>query len=315
MNRGSRHLRYRKSVYRRRRAKAVLIVSAIVLGILLVAFLLIGSMFSDKLEDSETPTDTTAQSNATLPSYPFERVPHVKAPLLSLEGAPTTIYRQMDTLVAAGNTALTVPMTDDNGMLLYHSSQAISGGYAIAGTSSLSLSELSELAHANGVRLCGAYVLKAAAEENNLTRSVLLAESAAVISEAFLAGIDDIVIIVPTLPTERQAELVRFAESIRSFAQNAVIGLSLPEAEINSPDAKRIDALAKSFDYLALDLRHEDAEDPVLFAEERMSTMLYYLLRYEMRVMIPALSDEEMQAKLITAVESESIDNRMTVLP
>ncbi len=315
MNRGSRHMRYRKSVYRRQRVRTVLIVTAVVLCVLLVAFLLIGSMFFKKLQSTPEPSDKDTSQPTELPTYPFEKVPHVKAPLLTLDGHSSTVYRRLEALAGAGYTALSVPLTDPSGNLLYHSDQATSGGYAIRGSSSLSLSELSAQAHASGIRLCGTYVLQAATEENDLTRSVLLAESAAVISEAFLAGFDDIAIVVPSLPLERQAEIIRFAESIRTFAKDAVIGLSLPEAEIASPDANRIDILAKSFDYLALDLRSDGAADPVAFAEERMSAMLYYLLRYEMRVMLPALSDEEAQAKLITATENESIDHWVMVLP
>jgi len=315
MNRGSRHMRYRKSVYRRQRARTVLIVTAIVLCLLLVAFFLIGSMFFNKLQDTPPPSNEDTSQNSELPTYSFEKIPHVKAPLLSLEGSPSTVYGRLASLAEAGHTALSVPLTDQFGTLAYHSDQASSGGYAIRGSSSLRLSELSAQADASGIRLCGTYVLAATTEENDLTRSVLLAESAAVISEAFLAGFDDIVIVVPSLPIEREGEIIRFSESIRTFANGAVIGLSLPEAEIASADATRIDTLAKSFDYLVLDLRSPDTEDPVAFAEERMSTMLYYLLRYEMRVMLPALSDEETQAKLITAVGNESIDNWMMVLP
>ena len=51
MNRGSRHMRYRKSVYRRQRARTVLIVTAVVLCVLLVAFFLIGNLFFEKMRD------------------------------------------------------------------------------------------------------------------------------------------------------------------------------------------------------------------------------------------------------------------------
>ena len=314
MNRPNRHMGYRKSVYRRRRARTALIVSTTVLGILLLLFFIVGNFFSDKMQSDLPESSKEETSNAPEASYPFESVRHVKAPLLSLDGGTSAVYRRLDELLAAGHTALSLPLTDANGTLQYHSEQASRGRYSIAGSSSLSLSELSDLAHLDGAYLCGTYVLNAANEEDALTRSVLLAESAAVIAEAFLSGIDDVLIVVPTLPTERQTEILRFVEDIRTLAPHATLGLSLPEDEIATPDAARIDTLAKSLDYLALDLRNKEAEDPVAFAEERMGSMLYYLLRYEMRVMIPNLSDEDAQKKLVEAVENESIDNRITVL-
>ncbi len=314
MNHNNRHMRYRKSVYRRRSIRTSLIAGGIVLCLLLVAFLLLGNLFSKKLNQTpDSPKQT--QSVEDTPPMPYEGGRHVGAPLLSLSGSKSSIYERLDALQAAGHTSVSLPLTDANGTLSYHSSLALDGNYSVKGSASLSLSELIEVAHGHGIYLCGTYVLNAAMEENTLTRSVLLAESAAVIAEAFLWGMDDIVIVVPDLPTDRQGEMIRFAESIKSFAPNAVIGFSLPATEIAAPDATRIDTLAQSFDYLALDLRGDTQDDPVAFAEGRMSAMLYYLLRYEMRVMLPSLSDEAEQAKLITAVQNESIDNWMTVNP
>ena len=316
MNRNQRHMRYRKSVYRRRNIKTGLIVGGIVLIVLVLLFLILGNIWFDKVQEEPpaptTPNTTEADSE---PPYPFEAVPHVKAPLLSLEGNSAAVYQRLEALAAAKHTAVSVPMTDKTGMLLYHSDQASEGNFTIRGTSSLTLSALSEAADADGIYLCGYYVLTAVSEENPLARSVLMAESVAVLAEAFLTGMDDVVIIAPTLSVEQQAEMIRFVESIRTLAPKAVIGLALPEAEMAAADATRIDTLAKSFDYLALDLSTYGDEAPLAFAEARMQSMLYYLLRYEMRVLLPALADEATQAALIAAVEKDSIDRWMLVLP
>lgn len=315
MNHGNRHMRYRKSVYRRRRMRVVLIVSGIVLGVLLLLFLFLGNLFFDKLNREPASKPDAPPHTETQPPLPFEAIRHVEAPLLATDGSTSEIYNRLETLIAEGHTALSISLTDANGTLLYRSTQAEQGDYTIRGTSDLSLAEVAKAAHADGVYLCGTYVLSAASEENALTRSVLLAESAAVIAEAFLDGMDDIVILAPDLPIGQQSELIRLVESIRAFAPNAVVGLSLPEAEIASPHATRIDTLAQSFDYLALDLGRFGEEDPVTFAEARMRTMLYYLLRYEMRVLLPSLPDADTNATLIDAVKSESLDNWMAILP
>lgn len=316
MNRNRRHMRYRQSVYRRHSIKTGLIVGIVVLIVLLLLFLILGNILFDKVQEEPSTPDPSLSTTTPEPSpYPFESVRHVKAPLLSLDESSSTVLQRLEALAADGQTAVSLPLTDNNGTLLYHSEQASNGNFSNRGNASLSLADLAESANADGIYLCGAYSLTAASEEDALTRSVLLSESAAVLAEAFLAGMDDVVIIVPTLPTERQAEIIRFAESIRALAPKAIIGLSLPEAEIASADATRMDTLAKSFDYLALDLSGYGDEDPIAFAEARMQSMLYYLLRYEMRVLLPSLADENTRNALIEAVEKESIDNRMLVLP
>ncbi len=315
MNRGNRHLSYRKSVYRRRRIRVVLIVIGIVLAVLLALFLILGNLFFDKVQSNPEPPKKGDTPTDVATPFPFESVRHVKASLLSVNGSTSAVLSRLRALTEAGSTAVSLPLTDASGTLLYHSEQATVGNYAIRGSASLALSDLAEAAHASGTYLCGTYVLSAASEENPLTRSVLLAESAAVLAEAFLAGVDDIVIITPSLTAEQQTELLRLLETVRAFAPNAIVGLSLPEVEIAAPDATRIDSLARAFDYLALDLTAYGEEAPVTFAESRMSTMLYYLLRYEMRVLIPALEDEMTQTALISAVEKESVDNWMLVRP
>ncbi len=314
MNRNHRHMRYRQSVYRRRSIRTALIAGIIVLVLLLLAFFLLGNLFSKKLEQSPDEPKQTQKTEAD-PPMPFESVRHVSAPLLSLSGSSSAVYNRLESLQDDGHTALSLPLTDADGTLSYHSPLASSKGYSMKGNASLSLSELIEVAHSGGTYLCGTYVLSAVNEEDALTRSVLLAESAAVIAEAFLAGMDDVVIIVPALPTDRYTEMIRFSESIKSFAPNAVIGLCLPEAEVEAPDATRMDTLAKSFDFLALDLRGNAESDPVALAEDRMSAMLYYLLRYEMRLMLPSLAEADTQTALLDAVQKESLDNWMTVAP
>ena len=315
MNRNRRHIRYRQSVYRRHSIKTGLIVAAVVLVVLVLLFLILGNLLFNKVQDEPEDTDKTANTIPAPDPYPFEDVRHVKAPLLSLDGNRSAIYQTLGNLVDEGHKAVSIPLTNSDGTLLYHSEQAVDGDYAIRGTSTLSLSDLAEAAKADGVYLCGYFVLSATAEEDPLTRSVLLAESAAVLAEAFLAGVDDIVIVAPALPLEQQAELLRLCDTVRTFVPNAIIGLSLPEAEIAAPDAKRIDALAKSFDFLALDLSGYGDEEPVAFAEARMQSMLYYLLRYEMRVLIPSLTDEKVQNALIAVTETESVTNWMLVHP
>ena len=314
MNRGNYHMRYRQSVYRRRRIRTVLIASGIIIVALLLLFLLLGNLFFNKMQESPEEPKRTETPQVETP-MPFEAVRHVQAPILSLTESSSKIYDRLHALHEEGYTAVSVPLTDANGVLSYHSTVAANGDYTVKGSSSLSLSRLIENAHEDGTYLCGSYVLSAIHEDDALTRSVLLAESAAVIAEAFLDGMDDVVIIVPALPTDRYDEMIRFAESIKSFAPKAVIGLGLPEAEVATPDATRIDELAKSFDFLALDLRDDTESDPVSVAESRMGAMLYYLLRYQMRVMLPSVADADTQAKLITAVQNESIDNWMMIQP
>ena len=116
--------------------------------------------------------------------------------------------------------------------------------------------------------------------------------------EAFEYGMRDIVLRAPALDDDSLTELVRFAETVKGFVPNAVLGLSLPDGVVSAPDAKKMEELAYCFDYLALDLCRYGEDDPVGVAEAQTDAMLYYLLRYHMRVLIPAEAQEDVIAKL-----------------
>ena len=146
-------------------------------------------------------------------------------------------------------------------------------------------------------------------EENPLDRSVYLSEAAAVIAEAYSYGLRDIVLRAPSATIESAEELLRLLDSVKSFEPDLVLGLALPDAAVASPDAEFLQTLAYRFDYLALDLSRYGEEVPADVAEAQINSMIYYLLRYEMRVLIPAEAEEAVAEK----VAQFNLQSQMTI--
>lgn len=302
-----RPMNYRRSVYRRHRIRTVLIVVGISLLVLFLLFLWIGNLFSDKMEipdDGQTPPPTEDST----PVLPASAVRKIQAPLLSLRSGNAAAHDALTLAATNGQTALSLPLTDANGTLLYRSEVAERLSMSM-GTSSVEISSLCTAAEANGIYLCGSFTLKAAEEENPLDRSVYLSEAAAVIAEAFEYGVHDIVLRAPSMDRSNLSELIRLAEAVKSFSPNALLGLALPDDLVAAPDASVIEQLAYAMDYLALDLSRYGEEEPVSVAEFQTDAMLYYLLRYEMRVLVPS----EHQDAIVTKITEFNIKNWMTL--
>ena len=67
--------------------------------------------------------------------------------------------------------------------------------------------------------------------------------------------------------------------------------------------------MAYHFDYLALDLSRYGTDEPVTVAEAQTDAMLYYLLRYEMRIIVPA----EAEDAVIQKIGEFNMNNRITL--
>lgn len=300
----NRRVSYRRSVYRRRRIRTVLIVAAAVLVALLLLFLWIGNLFSDKLAAPEPQVPSTTDEQ-TLPTLPAASVRRVQAPALPLFEGERAAHDALTAYADDGQAALSLALTDDGGLLSYRSEVADRLSMSIRSTRSLSLATLCETAESYGIYLCGSFTLRASAEEDALVRSVYLSEAAAVVAEAFSYGIGDVVLRAPETTDEMLSELILLAESVKRLAPNAVVGIALPDFTVAAPDESRLEELAYAVDYLALDLSRYGSDDPAAVAEAQTDALLYYLLRYEMRVLIPAKAEEAVK-ETVTAFHLNS---------
>ena len=310
MNNRNRHMQYRRSVYRRSRIKWGLIIGGISLAVLFLLFLIIGNALGKrgKSDDGNTASGTEPTSDITV-----QDLASVLPPIHAYACMPEDPDASLTALIQKKVTAICLPLNTESGSLLYTSSVAARLNMVSGSTS---LSGVTRTAHDSGLYVSGVWYLTCMNEEDDLLRSVLLSESAAVLAEAIRAGADDILLLTPGLSAGRVEELVRFSEALLRLEPEAKIGFALPQAVLDAENSAALtEQLAKNFAYLALDCstasEHETSADTV---SGQISAMLYNLLRYKMRVLLPYAATDEAQSALTDAVAQNNID-RWMILP
>ncbi|MBR4013157.1 MAG: hypothetical protein IKJ00_02570 [Clostridia bacterium] len=304
MNR-NRHMQYRRSIYKKHRIRVIIITSAVVLALLAILFLIIGNILFDKAnEDENESLQTTAPQ--TNDSIPADSVRQIKATAISLE---SSLNSTLDSAKAGGFNAVSVMLNTSDGKLTHYSDIAKRLKYESFNDVKTSVSKLMESAKDRSLYVSGIYYVSAFSESDELARSVYIAELASVISESLLAGLDEVILLAPDITEEQCAEVTHLISEIRAFVPDAVIGFALPESLVESNNSNLIDDLARQISFLALDITKYGEADPTAFAEARITPMLYSLLRYKMRVMIPFFEESEKQSSIISTVESAGISN------
>ena len=311
MNR-NRHVQYRRSIYRKRRIRTIVITVIVSIALLVALFLIIGNVFFDKTNE-ESPRNKHKETETVLPSLPAESVRQINGACVSLEGSLKSVSSAISSCAQSGAKEISVRLNSSDGKLVHHSDIASRLGYSILGNGTISVSAIVQEADEYSLYVSGIYYVSSFAEDDELARSVKVAELATVISESLRAGLDEVILLAPDITAEQCSEIGHLISEIRAFVPEAVIGFALPDAIVGSADAELIDSLAMSTSFIALDLTRKKDSDPIAFAEERTGSMQYYLLRYKMRVLIPLSENTDTKAALIEAVESKGIHNWQTV--
>ena len=312
MNGYSRHTKYRAGIYRKRQIKTVLLTAVAVLALVLVALLILGSILIKRANTEAPPsreeTETASEEKTDLPSPPSLRAMPI---LLETTGSDTLVSR-LNSLISSGYTAASIPLNRGDGALLYHSALTTSLELTVAGEYSVTIESAVNRATEKGIYLSGTYFLNEMAGEDDLVRSVALAKSAAVVAEALRAGIDEVLLILPSLTHDQIPLLLQFADSVRALSSEGSLGCALPPSLLTEENGgESIAALSEKYQLLALDLTHSDINTPTEYVEATMASsgVLFYLLRYEMRVLLPEVIEDTDMAALITLVESNWTKN------
>lgn len=324
MNGRNYHMQYRKSVYRRSRMKLVLIISAIALAILAVAFLIVGTALNNKTHTSNGDFSNTGDTvDPPRKENSLIEAKRIKGrPLVLLTQDTSTLSSRMQAL-PKGTEAVCVSLNQADGTLLYNSSVAKElTSFKIADNASRAATVFDNI-HNRGYYVSAALTLTALSKDDALTREVGVSAYVAIAAEAVLGGADDILLFAPDdMPSMSGAELEVFAdelcslaERIRAIAPTAVIGFALDNLFLSAKDsAYLIDKLSESFNFLGIDVTGYGKENPVEFLERTIgggesADVQYYLLRYNMRVILPALEDTEARESLVAIVEDYSSNN------
>lgn len=311
-NQTRRPMPYRKRRRRRQTLRTTLIVLACVLVALVAAFMIIGNRLLAAID--EPSADETKQDAPTdEPSVPLVSAKRIGGyPIVAETSDSSTFATRLSALTKAGATAVSMPLNDAEGTLLYRSPIAVKLGLQSASERTVSLEQVMKTAKGAEVYVSGIFILSDFAEEDDLVRSVALSHATAILTEAFRAGVDDVLLLVPDWQGERVEELIRFAEGIRALYPDAVLGVALGESVLGASDASRLlETMSGAMNYLAMDATRVESADAVAGVDGLIHdpNYHYYLLYYHMRVLLPAGADAEEQTALIAKTEASGMDN------
>ena len=303
-----RHMRYRRSVYRKKRIKVIIITTVCSIGLAFLLFVIIGNALDSKIEDNvEKRKEKTDTAQATEHST----VKSVYAYPIALSDESSKLSTRLSNAKESGYTDVCFQLNSPYGTWLYSSPVAQSLGKQITGAELWSLSEVAELCDENGLYSSGIIYLNDFNSDNDLNRSAALGYYSAQISEALREGIDDVLVYVGDIPVEQYAELQGLAEDVHRLCPDGRIGISLPPSIFANADmSTHIDALWSSFDYLAVDLSTPpEGAEPTNYINEQLGSMLYYLLRYNVRALLPYTDDPSLFDQAANAVRSNGSQN------
>lgn len=297
MNNRQRHLRYKRSVYARRRVRVAVWTAVAVLCVLLLLFLIFGNLLNNKVEADRL--EDAARENAAL-TEPVETLPTPPAIqgqpvyLVNSEGAPLGSLESQYRKLSATTDALVLSLDGADGTLRYRSSVATAlGGRSIL-SGSRDLGSILNGPNNRGFYISASLTLSECREKDDLIRSAKLSLVASLVCEAIQKGADDVLLLAPDATPEQLPELILLAETVHSLLPEAVVGLSISEAILSDKAcATHLDSLSKAYNYMALDR----SEVSIPTATDNGSWLLgnyqYYAIRYEMRLILPNGSDDQ----------------------
>ncbi|MBQ7383281.1 MAG: hypothetical protein IJV72_00630 [Clostridia bacterium] len=308
---------YRRNSYRKRKWRNILIISISVLVALVIVLLVVGNILNKKTE-SERAEETSVVKHPTHTTAPPISEPSYK---VSIRGGAvdirTTSLKETIAGLSTGEfSTVSFNLSDADGNLLYKSSVAERFGYKTASDGLADLASANAAANSAGYSTSAVITLNSFKEESRITRSVLQACEAAIVCEIYEAGIEDIIIRCPELKAEYADELIILATNVKNINPKAVVGLALTGELLEVENsALLIDNIVSVFDFISLDITDVAEETELLehiegsLSKERF----YYILRYNMRVLLPNPTNEEEAKEIYALMRSDSITNWQTV--
>ena len=311
MNRSGRRVSYRRRAYRKKRIKLILGVVAAVLVTVFIALVIAGNMIGDKVEDNITKRKPQSTQTEALPHGEVKKVLAYPVPIY-VEGS-SLLATRIKNASDAGYTDACFFLDDKSGKLTYNSDVAISLGKHTSNADMPSLGKAMTAFHEKDIHAVGMTHLSEFNTDDDLARSAAIGYYSALIAEALRSGVDDVMIFVGEIPVERYSELMELALDVHRLCPDGKIGLSLPISMLSDQNnSELVDELWDYFDYLAADLTKVSAgeERPLPDAiDTALGGMLYFLLRYDMRVLVPQVSDSTEMTQILDTVKQNGSEN------
>lgn len=298
-------MRYRRSVYRKKRIKIVILTTAISLAAIILLFVVIGNLVGKKVEENVNDRNGAAEQPA--PEHPSPR--GVRAFCVALSDDGSSLASRLSAVASQGYTDVCFNMDTASGSLTYSSDVAARLGRQSNGSGLWSLPDAIGRFDDLGLYSIGVTRLPDFSTDDDLARSAAVGYHAALIAEALRAGVDDVLVCVGDIPAQRYDELIRLAEEVHRLCPNVgSVGVSIsPSLAQGEENAELIHRIWQAFDYVAIDLTSATDEGvaSVEYVDSTLGGMLYYLLRYELRVLLPYTDDSALIGQMTSAVASK----------
>ncbi len=300
-------MRYRRSIYRRNRIKAALIISAVCIVSVFLLFLIIGNSLRDRSVDADKSTESSTPTNQSI----HTKVKAVNAAPIALSDASSTLASRVRSAKNAGYGDICFNLDESDGALLYSSAVAQRLGKQASGSGLWTLSGAAEIFQDSGMYSVGITHINDFSVEDDLTRTAAIGYHASLIAEALRADIDEVMIFIDELPQGRYGELITLAEQVHRLCPDGILGISLPPSLFTGESDSLLAEIWNAFDYIAVDITapSEEQTDIVLYADSTLGGMLYYLLRYDVRVLIPSTPDASVTNSLTAAIKAKGTQN------
>ena len=306
---------YRRNNYRKRKWRNIIIISAVSLVVALLVFLVVGNVLKKKTQNDGNGAGGTSAENTSVTPAPMQK--SINGYFIDLSVSSYTEFSdRLSSLSANGVTAVSLNLTDDDGELLYDSKTAQKLGYQTASDSRIALSSIIAKTESRGIYTSAYVTLSAFKETDAKVRAAKLAYEAAIVCEIAESGFNDVIVRCHEISPEYVDELVGFAKSVKSINSSANVGITFTKSLLESEDsALCVDKLVEAFDLTAIDLARSDNGNVTLYIEEALasSNIRYYILRFNTRILLPNITDEETDLKIKNVLSENSIHNWQTV--
>ena len=296
MNNRQRHLRYKRSVYARRRARVIVWTAVAVLCVLLLLFLIIGNLLNNKVEEDRREEEARDTANP-------EQTPTLRTPpaivgkpvyLVNSEGAPIGSLDSQTRNLSPSENALVLSLDSADGTLRYRSALAAALSTRPILSGGKDLGNLLSASNSRGFYISASLTLSECKEKDDLIRSAKLSWVASLVCEVIREGADDVLLLAPDATPEQIPELTALADTVHAILPDAMVGLSISEAILSSETcASHLDQLSGSFNFMALDRSELTVPDTAANSSWLLGTNQYYALRYRMRLIVPNVTGEQ----------------------
>lgn len=287
---------YRLNKRKRVSPKKIIIIVFAVILVLAMLFILVGNLLNKKTKDDGTQNGETEQTVNEQISSKLPYSVNAYAVDLALNDLSAVSTKAND-LRSNGATAISVNLSDDKGNLFFKSDIAEKFGNQLSSSTLPSVSDIFSRVTSKNVLGCGYISLSFEKEEDPKVRMVKRAYDAALVAEISEGGFTDVTLRCGYVDLDVCEELVSLSESISVTGDSIHVGTALPENVLKAGDLSLfLDKLTSAYDFLALDLVSESGgPDFISHIEELLEdpNLRYCLIRYNIRLLIPEITDEE----------------------